>query len=101
MKCIRSIRIGALTLALCCLQGIGFGQSNDQGEIRGTISDSRGAVIPGASVTLVDAGTNVAQKTTSNDHGLYVLPHCARPITGCWSNRTVLGRWRRRALLLM
>src|SRR6202050_423367 len=73
MKYIRSIRIGALTLVVCCLQGIGFGQSNDQGEIRGTISDSRGAVIPGASVTLVDVGTNVAQKTTSNDHGLYVF----------------------------
>jgi hypothetical protein len=73
MKYIRSIRIGALTLALCCLQGMVFGQSNDQGEIRGTISDSRGAVIPGASVTLIDAGTNVAEKTTSNDRGLYVF----------------------------
>src|ERR1700728_1908311 len=49
------------------------GQSNEQGLIRGTVSDSRGAVIPGASVTLTDVGTNVSQKATANDHGLYVF----------------------------
>ena len=73
MKCIRLVRIGALTLSLCCLHAMVNGQSNDQGLIRGTVSDSRGAVIPGANVTLTEVGTNVSEKTTSNDHGLYVF----------------------------
>ena len=73
MRSIRWCRIGALTLGLCCLHALVNGQSDDQGQIRGTVSDSGGAVIPGARVTLVDVGTNVSQKTSSNDHGLYVF----------------------------
>jgi hypothetical protein len=73
VKCIRLFRIGALALSLCCLHAMVNGQSNDQGLIRGTVSDSRGAVIPGANVTLTDVGTNVSEKATANDHGLYVF----------------------------
>ena len=73
MKSIRLFRIGTLILGLCCLHAVGNGQSNDQGQIRGTVSDSRGAVIAGATVTLTDVGTNVSEKTTANDHGLYVF----------------------------
>ena len=83
MKCIRLFRIGALALGLCCLPAMVNGQSNDQGLIRGTVSDSRGAVIPGANVTLTDVGTNVSEKTTANDHGLMSLRDCGQPITGC------------------
>jgi hypothetical protein len=60
VKSIRSFRIGALILSFCCLHTVGNGQSNDQGQIRGTVSDSRGAVIAGATVTLTDVGTNVS-----------------------------------------
>jgi hypothetical protein len=73
VKCIRLFRIGTLALGLCCLHAMVNGQSNDQGLIRGTVSDSRGAVIPGANVTLIDVGTNISQKATTNDHGLYVF----------------------------
>jgi hypothetical protein len=52
VKCIRLFRIGALALGLCCLPAMVKGQTNEQGLIRGTVSDSRGAVIPGANVTL-------------------------------------------------
>jgi hypothetical protein len=73
VKCIRLFRIGALALGLCCLPAMVKGQTNEQGLIRGTVSDSRGAVIPGANVTLTDVATNVSQKATANDHGLYVF----------------------------
>ncbi len=73
MKSIRLFRIGALFLVFCCLQIMVSGQSSEQGQIRGTVSDSRGAVIPGATVTLTDVGTSVSEKTTANDHGLYVF----------------------------
>jgi hypothetical protein len=41
--------------------------------MRGTVSDSSGAVIPNARVTLTDTGTNISQHTVSNDHGLYIF----------------------------
>jgi len=66
-------RITALILSLCSFPYVASAQSSDQGQMRGTVSDSSGAVIPQARVTLTDTGTNITQKTTSNDHGLYVF----------------------------
>src|SRR5437867_6569059 len=48
-----------------------------QGErtsITGTITDSTGAIIPGASVTVRQVSTNVTNRTQSNSAGLYYLP---------------------------
>lgn len=73
MKYLCLLRTGAFILGFCCLQGVLHGQSNDQGQIRGTVSDSSGAIIQGAHVVLTDTGTNVSQKTISNDRGLYVF----------------------------
>ena len=73
MKSFCLFRTGALILGFYCLQGVLHGQSNEQGQIRGTVSDSSGAVIQGAHVVLTDTGTNVSQKTTSNDHGSYIF----------------------------
>jgi hypothetical protein len=64
---------GALILGACYFQGMFYGQSNDQGQIRGTVSDSSEALIPEARITLIDTGTNVSQKTTTNNNGLYVF----------------------------
>ena len=49
------------------------GQSNDQGQIRGTVLDSSEALVTGAQITLIDTGTNVSLRTTTNTHGLYVF----------------------------
>ena len=73
MASFRGFRILPLILGLCCFHLSASAQSSDQGQIRGTVSDSSGAVIPQARITLTDIGTNVAQKTTANDHGLYVF----------------------------
>jgi hypothetical protein len=66
-------RIFTLILGLCCFPHSSNAQSSDQAQMRGTVSDSSGAVIPHARVTLTDTGTNISQKTESNDHGLYVF----------------------------
>jgi Carboxypeptidase regulatory-like domain len=42
------------------------------GVIRGTVSDSAGHVLPGASVVLRNAETNAQRVLTTNDHGVYV-----------------------------
>lgn len=39
--------------------------------IQGTVTDPTGAIIPGATLTLTDNGTNEARQTTSDDAGIY------------------------------
>jgi hypothetical protein len=73
VRFLRGCRAHLLLAILCCVGLPGFAQSNSEGQIRGTVSDSSGAVIPHAQVTLTDVGTNITQKTASNDHGLYVF----------------------------
>ena len=42
--------------------------------IVGTVTDSSGAVLPGATVTLTNTATNVAQTTQTSGAGDYVFP---------------------------
>ena len=49
-------------------------QLSTRATITGTVTDSSGAVVPGATVTLTDVDTKVATKTTTNGDGVYVAP---------------------------
>src|SRR5262245_37903520 len=42
--------------------------------VRGTVTDTAGAVVPNASVKLTNTATNVARSTVTNEAGLYVFP---------------------------
>lgn len=67
------MRIGrmlAISLALACLPVLG---QQDQGTITGTVTDSTGAVIPGANVTARETNTNVASLASANESGVYVV----------------------------
>src|SRR4051812_46748935 len=44
------------------------------GEITGHVSDSSGAAIPGAAITLTSLSTNAARTTVSTDSGDYTFP---------------------------
>ena len=48
-------------------------QSVNQSQLRGTITDSSGAVVAGAYVSITDIGTNISQFTLSNSHGGYAF----------------------------
>ena len=48
-----------------------FAQSTNSGDIRGTVADSTGALIPGVTVTVVNDDTGVSKTFTTNDAGLY------------------------------
>jgi len=50
-----------------------FAQS-DNGNIRGTITDPNGAIVPNAKVILTSQETGQTRETTSNDEGTYTFP---------------------------
>jgi len=56
-----------------------FGQTAwaqaNRATITGTVTDSTGAVIAGVEVTATNTGTNVPEKTASNQFGIYVVPN--------------------------
>lgn len=57
-------------LLLLCISSVGYAQSAT-GRIVGTVQDSTGALVPGASIEATNPETNASYKTTSNDNGEY------------------------------
>lgn len=69
----RSGRMLALFAALCFL-GSGMAlraQSTNSGDIRGTVTDSSGAVVPGTKVTVLNTGTQVSKDYFTDSAGVY------------------------------
>lgn len=62
------VMVAFLTAGMCA--GIAIPQTN-RGSITGTVTDASGAVIPGASVTITNRGTNQAFKLVTSDTGSY------------------------------
>lgn len=58
---------------LICPAMPAFGQGTDLGSVRGVIADSSGAVIPNASIQIMDALTNTVRQTKSNASGNYEM----------------------------
>src|SRR5260370_1342993 len=50
-----------------------WAQSTATGTVSGLVTDPSNAVITGAAVRLVDAATNTARDTTTNDAGRYIF----------------------------
>ncbi len=73
---LRNLRgLGTLVLALSLLP-LGLpGQTSTTATIIGTVTDSTGALVSGATVDLVDTSNNTSRKTTSNEVGQYTLPN--------------------------
>ena len=61
--------LGAV-FCLLLVAGRSYAQTS-RGALTGTITDSSGGVVPNASVTITQVGTNVSRKTTSNQVGVY------------------------------
>ena len=48
-----------------------FGQAVNQGDISGTVTDSTGAAVPGATVTVLNIETGITKDYITNDAGVY------------------------------
>ncbi|MGD1210548.1 MAG: carboxypeptidase-like regulatory domain-containing protein [Candidatus Acidiferrales bacterium] len=69
---ISKLLISVLSLCVCSLLSAGAAKAqNLYGSIRGTVTDSTGATVPGATVTVTNMATNAPQQTTSKDDGSY------------------------------
>ena len=68
------IKIRLLCLLLFVAASLAFGQGA-VGTLNGTILDSTGAVIPGATVIATNTGTSVESATSSTTAGAYTLPY--------------------------
>jgi hypothetical protein len=74
MKAIRLVAIWSGILILAGLFPLaGFGQSSNQAQLHGTVTDTSGAVIPGAKVTITNQGTNISVTTRTNSKGTYLF----------------------------
>ncbi len=68
--CARACADILLTLAFCAIAGAQSGA----GSIQGTVTDSAGAAIPGASIHVTNQATGVSSDTKTNKVGFYQVP---------------------------
>src|SRR5436305_5702232 len=66
----RNSRLVSLVFSLFILSGLCVGQET-RGSLSGIVSDSSGAVVPGATMQLTNVDTGVVLTSTSNEAGLY------------------------------
>ena len=60
-----------LVVLLACTTQLLFAQGTDLGTIAGSVTETTGAVVPNAKVTILDLSTNTPHVTTSNSVGEY------------------------------
>jgi hypothetical protein len=73
----KQTNFGRVTRAICTavaiiglITGLAHAQT-DTGRVTGTVTDTTGAIIPGATVTLTNKDTSAVQTLTSNDQGFF------------------------------
>ncbi|MGH9514409.1 MAG: carboxypeptidase regulatory-like domain-containing protein, partial [Terriglobales bacterium] len=67
------VTLVALAALVVCSSVFVHGQGTDLGTIRGTVTDSSGAVVPNASVTILDVRTGATRHTATNSQGSYQM----------------------------
>ena len=68
-RCI--LRIAVIAVAGILGLGMAYAQSTNSGDIRGTVTDSSGALLPGVTVTVTNNNTGVTKTLVTNGAGLY------------------------------
>lgn len=90
----KKVSIKFLTTAVfCMLLGIGqtFAQSTVTGGIRGTVTDPQKSIVPNATVTATNVGTNQVETVTSDENGTFVINNLQPGTYNVVVNRTGFG----------
>jgi len=66
-----SLRAALTFFLLLCLVGFTMAQNTNSGDIRGTVTDASGAVVPGVTVTVTNVDTGTTKQLVTNNDGLY------------------------------
>lgn len=67
----RIVRPTLIALYFLCLSGLALAQGTNLGTIRGTVTDSSGAVVAGAKVQVTDLATDISREVTTDSEGNY------------------------------
>nr|MBP6822890.1 TonB-dependent receptor [Acidobacteriota bacterium] len=62
-----------IIISLLCLSSVSLAQ-NYRGSVRGRVTDSNGAAVKGAKISLIDQDTNETRNAVSNERGEYTFP---------------------------
>jgi hypothetical protein len=74
-KCVLFVALlGTIFTSIAVQSALGQSQSIN-GTIRGTVTDSTGAVLPGATLTITNLATGFSRQTTSGSDGAYIIPN--------------------------
>jgi hypothetical protein len=65
------VRVRSAIMLFFCAASVALAQNTNSAEIRGTVTDATGSVIPGVSVTILNVDIGVSKQLTTNDSGLY------------------------------
>ena len=69
----KRVKTIAVIFAVICFAHAAVAQTGGSSRITGNVQDKNGSVIAGATVTLTNDGTNVSQKTTTSNGGVYTF----------------------------
>jgi hypothetical protein len=72
LRLVKSFSLFLLAISLLPTHSA-LGQASYTSQLRGTVTDPTGAVMPNATVTITNDGTNVSTVAHTDDHGLYLL----------------------------
>ncbi len=67
----KSVYVVLAVCLLLCVAAVGRAQNSNSGDIRGTVTDSSGALVPGVDVTVTNSETGVVNHYVTNSNGLY------------------------------
>jgi len=68
-----ALSVSAILLAASLLPTRAFAQGTDSALVRGAVTDSTGASIPGAAVNMTNDGTKIPYKATTDQTGRYIF----------------------------
>src|ERR1700722_88849 len=74
MRSLSRALIFAVFLSACFIAADAYGQQGGRGQINGTVTDSSGAVIQGAHVTIKNVNTGQTVAVDTNSKGDYSVP---------------------------